>query len=187
MKYLIAVLLLISPILAQARDVCGERVPQISGFDTIHGVVPSQFEIDPDRHRARLGKRSRLIEIERLWGLGGKTVLPEMEFSGRIQAVQIDLYLKLDTLAGVRFWSLGMAEGSRELENLMPRDSEEIFVHRGDRNEWRSLFFQLGQPIPWSKGLALKLNARTIFHQPWNPKNIIAGTRVDACVYFFSK
>ena len=170
-----------------ARDICGERKPSLPGFTTVHGIVLSQFEIGKDDHEARLGKRSRLIEIERLWGLGSKHILPEAEYSGRIQAVQIDLFLKLDTLAGVRFWSLGMFDQGRELENLMPKGQDELFIKRGDKDEWRTLLYQLNQPVPFSDKISLDFNARTIFHQPWNPRNIVAGTRVDACVYFLTK
>jgi hypothetical protein len=169
---------------SMAKDICGQRKPEVPGFKVVHGIIKSQFQIDPDGGGPRIGRGSRLIEIERLWGLGGKSIFMESLVPGRLHAVQMDLYLKSETIRGVFFWKLALMEGSLEVQNLMPEQSSETSVERGDRDEWKTLNLPLSKEVNVGQNTHLDFNARTIFKKPLDPKNILQGTRVDACVYF---
>lgn len=160
-----------------AKTTCLESKPLIEGYQTIHGVVDHQFEIQPGAPgRLRPREGSRVIEIERLWGLGNKKILLEEVVAGEIHSIRVALYLKSDKIKGVKIWSM---------DYLNPK--EPFLMERGDKNEWKFLDFNLVAPVKASNEFSFNFYARTIFKNPMSPVNLATGTRVDACVYFLLK
>lgn len=189
--------MLISPLAraAVSPDVCDARSPHFPGLKVEPGAVDSQIAIDFRRKgpaRFKRDDRARVIEIERLWGNGAKTVVPVTSARGRFVGVHLELYLKSPEVSGVGFWSMEFGgfdlfrEASWALDGtvLIQPLPAPIEVRRGDRARWASLTVQTPMGIALPAEPSLRFYARTLFHRPWHPKNIAAGSRVDACAYF---
>lgn len=148
--------------------------PNALGFRVVHGVVDRQIEIvpgAPGRLRGRQG--SRIVEIERLWGLGHKRILLEETSSDFVSAVRVAFFLKGEAVRGVKIWSMDY------LNPVSP-----FWLIRDDGNEWKILDFDLPSPVVADSDFTFNFYARTIFLNPVSPVNLATGTRVDACVYF---
>lgn len=170
--FLTLIVLLIS-VEGWASDCLALR-PSGTGFRVVHGVVDRQVEIvpgAPGRLRGRLG--SRIVEIERLWGLGNKRILLEGTSSDFVSAVRVAFFLKGEAVRGVKIWSMDY------LNPVSP-----FWLTRDDRNEWKVLDFDLPSPVVADSDFSFNFYARTIFWNPVSPVNLATGTRVDACVYF---
>ena len=157
-----------------ASSDCLALRPVQPGFRVVHGVVDRQVEIvpgAPGRLRGRHG--SRIVEIERLWGLGHKRIILEEPSTGFVSAVRVAFFLKGEAVRGVKIWSM---------DYLNP-DSP-VWLRREDRNEWKVLDFELAAPVPADSDFEFNFYARTVFKNPISPINLATGTRVDACVYF---
>lgn len=159
---------------------CEAQKPVIAGYETIHGIVDSQMEIDPSapgRLRPRQG--SRLIEIERLWGLGSKTIrLEKLVDKSYVYSIHWSLFLKSDRIEGVKIWSAQVSG-----QDLRDFDFP-LLLEREGVDEWKHLDFNLERPQAVNSDFRFDFYARTIFKNPWSPINVATGTRVDACVYF---
>lgn len=169
---------------AKPGDVCARMRPQSEQY-VEYGQVDGQMIIDPSHSfwgRMNYSEGSRLIEIERLWGWGAKTVRPEQESLDNIVGVHIVFDLRSPSVYGVGFWQLGWVDQEGVFTDLI--DGRPFEILRPADGGWSELTKVFDEPVSAEKFKSLQFYARTLFHQPASLKNILTGTRVDACVYF---
>lgn len=178
---------------AAAAQICDAQIPLAPGLRVEHGVVDSQIGIDfkkkgPARFERR--DRARLIEIERIWGNGGKTIFPEGTPRGKLVGAHFAFYLKSSEVSGVGLWSMSFdgkdlfAVGEWLLDSVPIGIASPLEISRGKEPRWRTLTVLLPEGLALPARPSLRFYARTLFHRPWLPKNLATGSRVDACAYF---
>ena len=189
----------ILPSWARSRNAC-EPPLDLKGYQAFdYGQVSGQWLIDPTRAvwgRLNYTEKSRLIEIERLWGLGSKTVWPEVGHLEQYQGALLTLSLRSPTVFAVDIWQFGWLDTDGAFHDIVDArffvDGIEVQspdgglqIPRVESGAQRTLKIVFARAIPASRFSALHFNGRTVFQNPLALKNILTGTRVDACAFFF--